>query len=68
MPGKDGGGGTLDGGCPGELIPDRKSSSCYMLGDGGTTTTKRNSIISLVMFHMHKKTRRRGVVPEYFVY
>ena len=39
MPGTDGEGGTLDGGCPGELMPDRKVSSC-VLGDEGTTTTK----------------------------
>ena len=41
MPGTDGGGGTLDGGLPGELIPDRKASSC-VLGDEGTTTTRIN--------------------------
>ena len=40
MPGTDGGGGTLDGGRPGELMPDRKASNCCVLGDGGTTTTK----------------------------
>ena len=42
MPGTDGGGGTLDGGRPGELMPDRKASS--VLGDEGTTTTKLASI------------------------
>ena len=36
MPGTDGGGGTLDGGRPGELIPDRRLSNC-VLGDDGTT-------------------------------
>ena len=41
MPGTDGGGGTLDEGRPGELIPDRKASSRCVLGDGGITTTKR---------------------------
>ena len=43
MPGTDGGGGTLDRGRPGELIPDRKASSC-VLGDEGTTITKIASI------------------------
>ena len=43
MSGTDGGGGTLDRGRPGELIPDRKTSSC-VLGDEGTTTTKIASI------------------------
>ena len=38
MPGTDGGGGTLDGGRPGELILDRKASNC-VLGDEGTTKT-----------------------------
>ena len=43
MPGTDGGGGTLDGGGPGELIPD---SNC-VLGDGGTTTTIRDLYITV---------------------
>ena len=41
MPGTDGGGGTLDGGGLGELIPGRKVSNC-VLGDGGTTTITRD--------------------------
>ena len=45
MPGTDGRGGTLDGGCLGELIPDRKVFSCCVLGDGGTTT-KTKPIVS----------------------
>ena len=44
MPGTDGGGGTLDGGCPGELIPGRKASTCCVLGDGGTTTTTKQIV------------------------
>ena len=30
MPGTDGGGGTLNGGCPGELIPDKKHPIVYL--------------------------------------
>ena len=49
MPGTDGGGGTLDGGRPGELMPDRKASSC-VLGDEGTTTKIANiKLISCVL-------------------
>ena len=55
MLGTDGGGGTLDRGHPGKLIPDRKASSC-VLGDEGTTTTKRANIklISSVL-SLHKR-------------
>ena len=62
MPGTDGGGGTLDGGRPGELIPDRKSSSCCVLGDRGTTTTKRKQyhIISNVPHAQENKDKRCG--------
>ena len=62
MPGTDGGGGTLDGCRPGELIPDRKPSSCCALGDGGTTTTKTKQyhIISNVPHARVNKDKRCG--------
>ena len=44
MPGTDDRGGTLDSGCSGELIPDRKVSSCCVLGDGGTTTATKQIV------------------------
>ena len=58
MPGTDGGGGTLDGGHPGELIPDRKASSC-VLGDEGTTTTKIANI-KLISSVLSLHTRGQG--------
>ena len=65
MPGTDSGGGTLDGGCPGELILDRKASNCCVLGDGGTTTTKQQYNIHHTIINVpHNRTKIRGVVPE----
>ena len=62
MPGTDGGGGTPDGGRPGELIPDRKASNCCVLGDGGTTITKRKQyhIISNIPHAQENKDKRCG--------
>ena len=55
MTGTDGGGGTLDGGRPGKLMPDRKASSC-VLGDEGSTTTKMLIITCILGYISHKRT------------